>query len=183
MFIPLERIEGVWKIRNLIDLREDRVKLLPHAGRLIEILLGQKTVDRLFNRRRFGQPGGARERLDFPDHGRVRNLQSHGFDIMFISRRSIYIGPAVPENARKPSAGDRDLCAVNPPKAAAFTPLAGRIFPVAGAADQRAAEEDALKACDADPARKAAPCFLCAAGDQVVLPRRLKAPLTPAPVR
>ena len=59
------------------------------------------------------------------------------------------------------------------------------MFTVVGAADQRVAEEDALKACDSDPARKAenAPCFLYAVGDQVVLPRRLKAPLPPAPVR
>ena len=59
------------------------------------------------------------------------------------------------------------------------------MFTVVGAADQRVAEEDALKACDSDPARKAenAPCFLYAVGDQVVLPRRLKTPLTPAPVR
>jgi hypothetical protein len=70
--------------------------------------------------------------------------------------------------------------AANAPKAAAFTPVVGRIFTVVGAADQRVAEEDALKACDSDPARKAenAPCFLYAVGDQVVLPRRLKAPLT-----
>jgi hypothetical protein len=70
--------------------------------------------------------------------------------------------------------------AANAPKAAAFSPAGGRVFPVVGAADQRAAEEDALKACDADPVRKAenGPCFLYAVGDQVVLPRRLKTPLT-----
>ena len=62
------------------------------------------------------------------------------------------------------------------PKAVAFTPNAGRVFIVTGAAHQRAAEEEALKACDADPLRKADNgfCFLYAVGDQVVLPRRLK---------
>jgi hypothetical protein len=71
------------------------------------------------------------------------------------------------------------------PKAAAFTPNGGRVFTATAAASQRAAEEAALKACDADPSRKATngPCFLYAAGDQVVLPRRLKEPLSAAPPR
>ena len=66
------------------------------------------------------------------------------------------------------------------PKAAAFTPNGGHVFIVTGAASQRAAEEEALKACDADPQRKAdnGLCFLYAVGDQVVLPRRLKEPLS-----
>jgi hypothetical protein len=40
------------------------------------------------------------------------------------------------------------------PKAAAFTPVGGRVFTVVGAASQRTAEEESLKACDADPLRK-----------------------------
>jgi hypothetical protein len=71
------------------------------------------------------------------------------------------------------------------PKAVAFTPNRGHVFIVTGAASQRAAEEEALKACDADPQRKAdnGLCFLYAAGDQVVLPRRLKEPVSAAPPR
>jgi len=71
------------------------------------------------------------------------------------------------------------------PKAAAFSPSGGRVFTATAATSQRAAEEAALKACDADPLRKATngPCFLYATGDQVVLPRRLKEPLTAAPPR
>ena len=66
------------------------------------------------------------------------------------------------------------------PKAVAFQPSGGRVFIVTGAATQRAAEEGALKACGADPApnRADGPCLLYAVGDQVVLPRRLKQPLT-----
>jgi hypothetical protein len=71
------------------------------------------------------------------------------------------------------------------PKSAAFAPNGGRVFTVSGAASQRAAEEEALKACNADHIRSgiAGACFLYAVGDQVVLPRRLKEPLTPAPER
>jgi hypothetical protein len=66
------------------------------------------------------------------------------------------------------------------PKAAAFTPVGGRVFTTVGAASQRAAEEESLKACDADPLRKGESglCFLYAVGDRVVLPLRLSAPLT-----
>jgi class 3 adenylate cyclase len=66
------------------------------------------------------------------------------------------------------------------PKAAAFTPVGGRVFIANGAASQRAAEEEALKICDADPTRKGenGSCFLYAVGDRVVLPLRLSAPLT-----
>jgi len=65
------------------------------------------------------------------------------------------------------------------PKAAAFHPAGGRVFIVTGAADQRAAEEAALQACGADrlPFPVGGSCFLYAAGDQVVLPQRLKAPM------
>jgi hypothetical protein len=53
------------------------------------------------------------------------------------------------------------------------------MFTVSGAASQRAAEEEALKACNNDPTRNVADgsCFLYAVGDQVVLPR-LREPLT-----
>jgi hypothetical protein len=66
-----------------------------------------------------------------------------------------------------------------PPKAIAFHPAGGRVFIVTGAADQRAAEEAALQACSADrlPFPVGGSCLLYAAGDQVVLPQRLKAPM------
>ena len=63
------------------------------------------------------------------------------------------------------------------PKAAAFTPVGGPVFMAVGAASQRAAEEESLKACDADPLRAGENglCFLYAVGDRVVLPLRLSA--------
>jgi hypothetical protein len=67
------------------------------------------------------------------------------------------------------------------PKAAAYHPT-GRLFIVTAAAAQRAAEEQALSACNGDPARNGANgvCYLYAAGTDVVLGRHLSAPLTPA---
>jgi hypothetical protein len=64
-------------------------------------------------------------------------------------------------------------------KAAALHPW-GRLFLVTGAATQRAAEEDALAACNRDPDRdgRDGPCLLYAVDSQVVLPKRLSAPLT-----
>jgi len=69
------------------------------------------------------------------------------------------------------------------PKAAAFRLVGGqgsRLFIVTKAATQRVAEEQALEACNHDPiqSNKQSPCFLYAVGDQVVLPRRLKEPVT-----
>jgi class 3 adenylate cyclase len=99
-----------------------------------------------------------------------------------------YAGPFDPE--RIPSAlpamrgradvlGYRDAPA---PKAAAFHP-SGRIFIVTKAENQRAAEERALGECNAEPVRNGAsgPCFLYAAGDQVILTQRRSAPAAAAP--
>jgi hypothetical protein len=68
------------------------------------------------------------------------------------------------------------------PKAAAFHP-SGRIFIVTKAENQRAAEERALGECNADPVRNGSsgPCFLYAAGDQVILTQRRSAPAAAAP--
>jgi hypothetical protein len=68
-------------------------------------------------------------------------------------------------------------------KAAAFTPVGGRVFTAVRAASQRAAEEESLDACAADPLRKNenGSCFLCAVGDRVVLPLRLSAAMTALP--
>ena len=67
------------------------------------------------------------------------------------------------------------------PKAVAFQPVRVGVFVVTQAASQHAAEEQALKACNDDPVRNGAggPCFLYAVDNRVVLPSRLKAPLTP----
>ena len=66
-------------------------------------------------------------------------------------------------------------------KAAALHPW-GRLFIAEGIASQRQAEERALADCNADPDRqnRDGPCFLYAVGNQVVLPRRALAPLSPA---
>jgi class 3 adenylate cyclase len=68
------------------------------------------------------------------------------------------------------------------PKAAAFHP-SGRIFVVTKAESQHAAEERALGECNAEPVRNGSsgPCFLYAAGDQVILPERRSAPAAAAP--
>jgi class 3 adenylate cyclase len=68
------------------------------------------------------------------------------------------------------------------PKAAAFHP-SGRVFTVTKAESERAAEERALGECNADPVRNGAsgPCFLYAAGDQVILSERRSAPVAAAP--
>jgi hypothetical protein len=66
------------------------------------------------------------------------------------------------------------------PKAAAFHPW-GRLFVVAGASSQRAAEEQALAECNGDPQRNGqdGPCLLYAVDNQVALTKRSLAPLTP----
>jgi class 3 adenylate cyclase len=68
------------------------------------------------------------------------------------------------------------------PKAAAFHP-SGRIFIVTKAESQHTAEERALGECNAEPVRNGSsgPCFLYAAGDQVILPERRSAPAAAAP--
>jgi hypothetical protein len=66
-------------------------------------------------------------------------------------------------------------------KAAAYHPI-GRLFIVAGASSQHAAEEQALAACNDDPSRqgKTGPCYLYASSNDVVLPRHSRAPLAAA---
>lgn len=68
------------------------------------------------------------------------------------------------------------------PKAAAFH-SEGILRVVVGAASQHAAEERALRNCNEDPAVKRSatltPCYLYAVGNQVVLPKRATAPITP----
>lgn len=63
------------------------------------------------------------------------------------------------------------------PKAAAIQ-ARGVLYLVTGVVSQRLAEEQALKRCKDDPERNevTGPCYLYAAGNQVVLPLRLSAP-------
>jgi hypothetical protein len=66
-------------------------------------------------------------------------------------------------------------------KAIAFHPW-GQIYTATGGPNQREAELRALAACNGEPSRQgqgAGPCYLYAVADQVVLPRRLREPLTP----
>lgn len=68
------------------------------------------------------------------------------------------------------------------PKAAAIHP-SGRLFVATGGANQRDTEQKALADCNTDPQRsgREGPCFLYAAGDQVVLRQRRTTPITAAP--
>ena len=68
------------------------------------------------------------------------------------------------------------------PKAIAIHPW-GRVFIATAAASQRTAELIVLADCNNDPSREGrdGPCWLYAVDDQVVLPRRLKEPLTAPP--
>jgi class 3 adenylate cyclase len=70
--------------------------------------------------------------------------------------------------------------AVTGPKAAALH-ARGVLKTITSAVTQRGAEVQALKACNDDPAshKSEGPCYLYAVGDDVVLPQRLSAPLTP----
>jgi formylglycine-generating enzyme len=68
------------------------------------------------------------------------------------------------------------------PKAIALHPAASGLFAVTAAADQHAAEAEALKACNSDLARQSqsGSCYLYAVGDQVVLAEGLRDPKTVA---
>jgi hypothetical protein len=67
------------------------------------------------------------------------------------------------------------------PKAVAYHPW-GEVYVVTEAKTQNEAETKALVACNGAPARngKGGPCYLYASGNQVVLDKRLRSPLTPA---
>ena len=69
--------------------------------------------------------------------------------------------------------------AVAAPKAMALHPW-GKPFVASGVPNQREAEAEALRTCNADPVRHGqdGPCYLYAAGDKVVLPQRLTQPIT-----
>ena len=77
---------------------------------------------------------------------------------------------------RKDIAG---YAAASGPKAAAYHPTS-QVFIVTGAASQREAEERVLDVCNKDTTRAATVgvCYLYAAGNQVVLPQRLRKPMS-----
>ncbi len=84
--------------------------------------------------------------------------------------------------ARRQEADIAGYGAAREPKALAIHPL-GRAFIVAHASGPFAAEQEALRQCNADPVRANAsgPCFLYATGNRVVLPGRHTEPLSPDP--
>jgi uncharacterized caspase-like protein len=88
--------------------------------------------------------------------------------------------PAIPQTARQRPDIVGYLSARGY-KAAAFHP-GGKLFIVTGAADQHAAEEQAITSCNQDPTRNAqsGPCYLYASMNEVVLPRRLTTPIAAA---
>ena len=97
--------------------------------------------------------------------------------------RATYQGPFLPERipAHESVKSRADVVAyrtAQAPKAAAYHPW-GRLFIVVDASSQREAEQKALDECNADPQRNKqdGPCFLYAAGNQVVLPRRQRFPI------
>jgi class 3 adenylate cyclase len=89
--------------------------------------------------------------------------------------------PAVNEALRKRTdiAGYKDAPGA---KAAALHP-SGRLVTATGAASQREAETRALDTCNAEAPRasQGGPCYLYAAGNDVVLTRRAQAPVTGSP--
>jgi class 3 adenylate cyclase len=89
--------------------------------------------------------------------------------------------PAVSETARE-RPDILGYARVAGPKAIAFH-AKGIVYVVTGAPSQRAAEEQALRACNHDPAlgNAPSPCYLYAVENKVVLPLRSTTPITPAP--
>jgi hypothetical protein len=81
---------------------------------------------------------------------------------------------------REPSSDLARYAAGAEPKAMAMHP-SGRFWWRSGAASRAAAEEAALMACNEDRERnrRDGPCLLYAAGNQVVLPDRRRAPTPP----
>jgi hypothetical protein len=91
--------------------------------------------------------------------------------------------PSVPQGVRQRPDVVNYLSAPNS-KAAAYNP-SSQLFIATGAANQRAAEEQALAACNDDPShnqQRDGPCYLYASGTAVVLARRSRAPITDATV-
>lgn len=100
--------------------------------------------------------------------------------------RVSYDGPYDPQQIPTLKESDRvrpDVASyrsVNGPKAAALHPY-GLIFVVTRSESQFAAEVKALSDCNEDPARNGrdGPCWLYAVGDQVVLSKRSRFPISP----
>jgi hypothetical protein len=88
--------------------------------------------------------------------------------------------PAIPQAVR----GRADLqtyLTAGGAKAVAFHPW-GQPYVAYSSANQNEAETNALAACNGEPTRKGqgGPCYLYASGNQVVLTKRLRLPMTPA---
>ena len=101
------------------------------------------------------------------------------------AQRVLYAGPFEPERIPVDASvrNRADVLAYRlaaGPKAVALHPW-GFLHVVTGAASQREAETKALVDCTANPAHRNQnlPCYLYAAGDEVILPRRASSPITP----
>ncbi len=100
--------------------------------------------------------------------------------------RVTYSGPYDPQQIPALRESDRgrpevaNYGSASGPKAAALHPY-GLIFVVTGSESQFAAEAKALSNCNEDPARNGrdGPCWLYAVGDQVVLAKRSRFPISP----
>jgi uncharacterized caspase-like protein len=88
--------------------------------------------------------------------------------------------PSVQQTVRQEPSVTGYLAATGP-KAAAYYPF-GKVYVVAGAANQHDAEARALSLCSEDTGRtgRPGPCFLYASNNDVVLPRRSQTPITSA---
>lgn len=113
----------------------------------------------------------------------------NGQDLPRAMPRVHYAGPFDPERIPSVPQGVRhrpdvvNYLSAPDFKAAAYH-YSSQVFIVTGAANQRAAEEQALAACNNDPSRNRndVPCHLYASGNAVVLARRSTIPITDAAV-
>jgi hypothetical protein len=116
--------------------------------------------------------------LNAPEDGTwvARSMSRVGYEGQFNPQQIPIVSPGV--RGRKDVA---DYSSDSRPKAVAIHPW-GQLYIVSGSASQAAAEAEALKSCNDNPARggKDGPCFLYAIGNHVVLPLRITGPRAPA---
>jgi uncharacterized caspase-like protein len=120
-------------------------------------------------------------------NGTVHNAPEDGTWVTRSMSRVSYEGQFNPQQIPivKPEVRGRkdvaDYSSGGGPKAVAIHPW-GLLYIASGSASQAAAEAEALKSCNDNPARagKDGPCFLYAIGNHVVLPLRITGPRAPA---
>jgi hypothetical protein len=124
----------------------------------------------------------------FASNETVRTPTANGEWARREMERVRYSGPFRPDHVpgispeRRRESDLAGYASAREPKAIAIHPL-GYVAVVTGAASKRAAEDQALRTCNDDPARiaLAGHCFLYATGMEVVLPGRHEEPLAAAP--